>query len=329
MNRRALATSAGVALAFLAAGCGTTPHITGAAALALTPTPADTLAARFPGAARVLPGIRVADATGQWRTGDRVLLGLSFLRGDTRTDRMLLVELLDGPGRRPRFRRTVSVFGDELKIDSATRATRLRLFDADGEPVSDRQGQLAELFFDYGPVEVARIGGGYAIATGTSEERRENPHPEITLDDLQPGVYGMMALLAFGEGANDNPTLSNLIEQAFTFAQKLNLLFSLGRFEIRFGQVEPLAPGAAPVPGFTPAEGYDCEVRVSIGGDEALSGRAVVVPPDAPLGLCGGIVAGDLTNSADPSIRATIVLLGADRGPELANDNTTNDNPGS
>lgn len=311
-------------LGLLAAGCGTTPHVTGAAAVALTPPSGDSLSARFPGAAGLLAGVDTAGQTGQWRACDRVLLGLSFRRGSARTDRMLLVELLDEPGRRSKFRRRVDVFGEELQIESPTRATRLQLFDAEGGPLSDRRGQLAEIFLDYGPIEVARVGGGYAIATGSSDRERENPHPEITLETLRPGVYGMMALLAFGEGANDNPTLSNLIEQAFTLGQKVGLLFSMGRFEIRFGEVEPLGEGASPVPGFLPAEGYDCEVRISIGDKEALSGRAVVVQPDAPLGLCGGIVAGELTNSAEPSIRASIVLLGAVRGAEVTNDPQSN-----
>ncbi|MCC7388729.1 MAG: hypothetical protein IT431_08155 [Phycisphaerales bacterium] len=315
--------------ALLATGCATTPHVTGAAAVALTPPTTDSLTARFPGAAGVLAGLDTADQTGQWRTGDQVLLGLSFLRGSDRTDRMLLVELLEHPGRRAKFRRKVDVFGEDLPIESPTRATRLRLFAADGAPISDRNGQLAEIFLDFGPVEVARVGGGYAIATGASDNKRENPHPDITLESLRPGVYGMMSLLAFGEGANDDPTLSNLIEQAFTLGQKLGLLFSMGRFEIRFGEVQPLDPLASPVPGFSPPEGYDCEVRISIGQNEALSGRAVVVQPNAPLGLCGGIVAGDLTNSADPSIQAAIVLLGAARGPEPTNTTTTDDNPGS
>ncbi|MBZ0173445.1 MAG: hypothetical protein K8E66_13760, partial [Phycisphaerales bacterium] len=305
-------------------GCGTTPHVTAATAIALTPPAPATLMARFPGAAGLLGTIEAADSTGRWRTGDRVLLGLSFARGSSRTDRMLLVELRDRPGRRPRFERTVAVFGDEVRIDSPTRATLLTLYDADGRLISDQKGQLAEIFLDYGPIEVARVGGGYAIATGAPDRPRENPHGDVTLDALRPGVYGMMSLLAFGEGASDNPTLAALIEQAFTLGQKLKLLFSWGRFEIRFGAVEPLDPHALPVPGFAPREGFDCEVRISIGENEALSGRAVVVPPDAPLGLCGGIVAAELTNSADPGLSASLVLLGASRGAADTNEGSTN-----
>lgn len=316
---------AGVALLLgLMPGCGMTPHMTGAVASALAPSTAVELAGRFPGASGLLTGIESAESIGAWRAGDRVLIGLSFSRGTARTDRMLLVELLDGPGKRARFRRTVGVFGDEVPIDSPTRATRLRLFDASGEELSDRRGQLAEIFLDYGPVEVARVGGGYAIATGAADEPRENPHPEVSLEALKPGVYGMMSLLAFGEGASGSPTLAKLIEQAFTAGQRFNLLLSWGRFEIRFGEVEPLGAGAEPVPGLMPGEGYDCEVRVSIGRSEALSGRVVVAPTFAPLGLCGGLVAGELVNSADPTIRASLVLLGAERGPVDANDSTTN-----
>ena len=318
---RALAASLFLSLL---GGCGMTPHVTGAVATALEAPTESALASRFPGAEALLSGVESADTIGQWRPGDRVLLGLSFTRGSRQTDRMLLVELQDEPGRRRRFRRRVNVFGDEVPIDSPTLATRLRLFDEQGEELSDKAGQLAEIFLDYGPIEVARVGGGYAIATGSSDEPRDNPHPEITLEMLKPGVYGMMALLAFGEGATDNPTLSSLIEQAFTLGQKWNLLMAWGRFEIRFGEVRRLEPGEEPVPGFAPGEAYDCEVRISIGSTEALAGRAVVAPAHAPLGLCGGIIAGDLVNSADPSIRASIVLLGAQRAPEPTNEPVTN-----
>ncbi|VAX37345.1 hypothetical protein MNBD_PLANCTO03-696, partial [hydrothermal vent metagenome] len=225
---------------------------------------------------------------------------------------------------RPKFRRKVGVFGDEITIDSATRATRLQLFAADGRPISNKRGQLAEIFLDFGPIEVARVGGGYAIATGDRDEPKENPRPEIDLEQLTPGVYGMMSLLAFGEGASDSPTLSRLIERAFTTGQKLRLLLSWGRFEIRFGEVELLESGAEPVPGFVVGEAFDCEVRVSIGGREALHGRAVLVPTFAPLGLCGGIVSSELVNTADPEIRASVVLLGAIRGPVITNETVTN-----
>ncbi len=311
---------AGVVLLLgLQPGCGTTPHVTGAVAAALKAPTAPGLATRFPGAAGLLAGVETADSISAWRTGDQVLLGLSFSRGAERTDRMLLVELLEGPGKRSKFRRKVGVFGDEIEIESPTRATRLRLFDAAGEELSDRRGQLAEIFLDYGPIEVARIGGGYAIATGADDSPRENPHPEVSLDSLRPGVYGMMALLAFGDGASDNPTLAKLIEQAFTLGQKMNLLLTWGRFEIRFGGVERLAAGAEPVPGLVMGEAFDSEVRISIGRSEALSGRVVVVPTYAPLGLCGGVVSGELVNSSDPTIRASLVLLGAIRGAEVTN----------
>jgi hypothetical protein len=325
MRARAGLIGAGVVLLLgLLPGCGTTPHVTGAVAAALSPPTAQGLATRFPGAAGLLEGVDTADSISAWRTGDRVLLGLSFSRGTERTERMLLVELLEGPGRRARFRRKVGVFGDEIEINSPTRATRLRLFDAAGEELSDRRGQLAEIFLDYGPIEVARIGGGYAIATGADDSPRENPHPEVSLESLRPGVYGMMALLAFGDGASDNPTLAKLIEQAFTLGQKMNLFLTWGRFEIRFGGVERLAAGAEPVPGLVMGEAFDSEVRISIGRSEALSGRVVVVPTYAPLGLCGGVVAGELVNSADPTIRASLVLLGAIRGAEVTNDIPTN-----
>ncbi len=305
-------------------GCGGAVHVTGASAIALSPPAAGVLAERYPGASILLAGFEQADSVGVWRTGDRVLIGLSFLRGTTRTDRLLMVELLEGPGKRPRFERRVGVFDDELKIDSPTRATRLRLYEADGTPISDKRGQLAEIFLDYGPIEVARVGGGYAIATGDRDAPRENPRPEIDLDELTPGVYGMMSLLAFGEGASDSPTLSRLVERAVTMGQKFGLLFSLGRFEIRFGEVELLAAGAEPVPGFVIGEAYDCEIRISIGKKEALSGRAVLVPTFAPLGLCGGIVSCELVNSANPEIRASVVLLGAVRGPVVTNNTLTN-----
>lgn len=291
-----------------------TVHVTGASAVPLTAPSESGLARRFPGASALVEGIETAASADRWAAGDRVLLGMTFVNGLDETERLLLVELLDEPGRRPVFRRRVNVFGDELRIDSSTRAVRLGLFDADGAVIDERAGQLAEVFLDYGPVEVARIGGGYAISTGGDDEPRENPRPEIELETLTPSVYGMMSLLAFGDGASDNPTLAKLIQRAFTAGQQLRLLWTWGKFEIRFGDVDRLAPGAEPVPGLRGVEAYDCQIRVSIGGVEALSGRAVVVPTYAPLGLCGGIVAAELVNSANPSLRAGLVLLGAERG---------------
>ncbi len=301
-----------------ATGCMGTVHMTGAAALPMTPPSESSLETRFPGASALLDGIEAARETGQWRPGDRALLGMTFTRGSSATERLLLVELKAEPGRRAFFRRRVNVFGDELRINSPTRAVRLGLFDAEGEVIDERDGQLAEVFLDYGPIEVARIGGGYAISTGNDDdEPNENPRPEIELETLTPSVYGMMSLLAFGDGASDNPTLARLMQRAFTTGQKLRLLWTWGKFEIRFGEVKKLDDDAEPVPGLRGVEAYDCELRISIGGVEALSGRAVVVPTYAPLGLFGGIVAAELVNSANPSLRAGVVLLGAERG--LAN----------
>lgn len=298
----------------LLAGCSTRVHMTGAAAVPLTPPSETSLVSRFPGAGLLVDGVETAQAGGEWHAGDRVLVGLTFANGSSVTERMLLVELEEQAGRRPVFRRRVDVFGDELRIESPTRSVRLGLFDAEGEVIDERFGQLAEIFLDYGPIEVAKIGGGYAISTGDSDEPRENPKPDITLETLTPSVYGMMSLLAFGDGASDNPTLAKLIQRAFTMGQQLRLVWTWGKFEIRFGEVERLAPDAEPVPGLRGIEAYDCQVRISIGGVEALSGRAVVAPTYAPLGLCGGIVAAELVNSSNPSLRSGIVLLGAERG---------------
>ena len=322
-RRIAIPAIAATCAACLLAGCGGPTHVVGASVVTIAAAPRESLAQRFPGAATVLSGLDIASDLGQWRAGDRVLLGLSFVRGSARTDRMLLVELGAEPGRRPRFRRKVGVFGDEIEIDSPTRATRLHVFDADGVELADDPAQLAEVFLDYGPFEVARIGGGYAIATGEAEKPRENPHPEIALEALEPGVYGMMSLLAFGEGAGANPTLDGLIRQAFTTGQKLSLLFSWGRFEIRIGDVSAMQPGTGPLAGLGIRTAYDSQVKVSVSGKEALSGRALLAPTYAPLGLCGGIIAAELVNHADPGIRARVVLLGAARGPTEANTPTT------
>jgi hypothetical protein len=300
----------------LGVGCSTTPRVTGAAAAPLPPANAERVAERFSGAASLLAGLEAADEPGRWRTGDRLLIGLTFEDGGSVTERMLLVELTENPGRRAHYRRRVDVFGEDVRIDSPTREVILGLYDAEGRLLAEQPGQLAEIFLDHGPVEVARIGGGFAIATGAADEPRESPRPEITLEALTPSVYGMMSLLAFGDGASDNPTLARLIRQAFTTGQQFRLLWTWGRFEIRFGEVSPLSPGSRPVPGLRVEEGYDCEIRVSIGGVEALSGRAVVAPPHAPLGLGGGILRAELVNSAAPSIRIGLVLLGAARGED-------------
>lgn len=301
-----------------AGGCAGPAHMAGTGPIAVAPRAGDAMAVRFPGAEAILQGVRIARAGEGWRPGDRVLLGLTFERGETTIERMLLVELEEEPGRRPRFRRRVGVFGDEVRIESPTRATRLLVFDAAGALLADDRGQLAELFLEYGPWEVARIGGGYAIATGAADEPPANPRPEITLEALRPGVYGMMSLLAFGEGASDNETLATLIEKAFTMRQKLGLLFSMGRFEIRMGNSTPVPPDEPVRRGLAGLEAYDCEVRISIGDTLALSGRAVLAPSVAPLGLCGGIVWADLRNAADADIRVGVTLLGADLGPEPA-----------
>lgn len=307
-----------LAAAILLQACGQTAHVSGAAAIAVAPSAGEVMASRFEGAGGLLSGIDVAGEGGGWCAGDRVLLGLSFGKNGSRTDRMLLVDVLEEPGRRPRYRRSVGVFGDSVEIDSPTRATRLGVFSAAGEKISESSGQLAEIFLEHGPWEVARIGGGYAIATGSNGKTPENPRPEITLEDLRPGVYGMMSLLAFGEGAGENATLASLIERAFTTGQKLGLLFSMGRFEIRIGSVTPVPPDSPVREGLGGLECYDCEVLISVNGRLALSGRAVLAPSAAPLGACGGVVLADLTNAADPDTRVGVVLLAAARGPAPA-----------
>jgi len=288
---------------------------------------ADAIAERFPGSPGILSGIEVGRASERWTPGDTVLLGLSFDRSHSDTKRLLRIELLAEPGKRERYRRTVGVFGDEVRIDSPTRATSLRVYDERGELLSDKHGQVAEIFLEHGPWEVARIGGGYAISTGSNGKPPENPRPEITLDQLRPGVYGMMSLLAFGEGAGDNPVLASLVERAFTTGQKLGLLLSMGKFEIRIGTVRPPEAGAAR-PGLDGLEAYDCEVLISVNGKLALQGRAVLAPSTAPLGVCGGILMADLVNVADPDIRVNVVLLASERGAAEPNSAGTAANPG-
>jgi hypothetical protein len=312
-HRLAIAAVAGAWVLTLQ-GCGGPAHVSGVAMTAVSPAAGDSMASRFPGSASVLSGVEVARGGESWSPGDRVLLGLSFERGGAHTERMLLIELGEEPGRRARYRRNVGVFGDSVEIDSPTRATRLRVFDDRGELVSASDGQLAEIFLEHGPWEVARIGGGYAIATGGSSGAPENPRPEVTLEQLRPGVYGMMSLLAFGEGAGENAALAGLIERAFTMGQKLGLLFSMGQFEIRIGAVRPIASDAPARQGLEGLECYDCQVLVSVNGKLALSGRAVLTPSVAPLGTCGGIVLADLTNAVEPDIRVGVVLLASQRG---------------
>ena len=306
--------------AIFTTGCTHSTKMTSAQAIAMIPATLGTTAyttTRYPGAGAILTGFDLASESGQWRSGDRVLIGLSFEKGGQKTDRMLLVDLLDKPGSRPKYHQRVGVYGDWLTIESPTRATRLRVFDAQGTLLSDTTSQLAEIFLDYGPAEVARLGGGYGIETNASRKKpAKNPHPEIDMKTLTPGVYGMMSLLAFGEGAGKNPTLESLISKAFTARQIFGLFFSFGRFQIRIGESSPLDEAALSKlqtgPGLHQA--YQSEIRVSIGSHEALAGRAVLAPTRAPLGLCGGIVSGHLTNLANPEIHAQIFLLAAQRG---------------
>lgn len=311
----------------LLGGCGGRATVHRGFVPQAAPPPEAALRGLFPGASALLEEMEVAPGPGLWRQGDAVLLGLSFDHGSDRTDRLLLVELLERPGERPVYRRRVGVYGEEILIRSPTRATVLRVYDADGELISDGLGQFVELFLDYGPGEVARIGGGYAISTGASGEPAENPRPENDLEVLRPGVYGMMSLLAFGEGAADNSTLAKLIARAFTMGQRFGMLLSMGRFEIRIGDSERLPDEARPIPVLGSAELYRSEITVSVNGKEALRGRAILAPCHAPLGLCGGILWGDLGNVSNPGIRARMVLLGAVRGSEDTNRPETSATP--
>ncbi len=279
---------------------------------------------RFPGAEAILKGFAISSTPRSWSPGDKVLIGLSFDHGTSSTDRMLLVELLDSPGNDPLYTTHIGVYGQSLAISSPTWATRLRVYDSKGKLLSDKQGQLAELFLQFGPAEVARLGGGYGITTNAPrDEHAKNPHPENDLETLKPSVYGLMSLLAFGEGAGKNPVLESLISKALTSRQLLGLVFSMGRFQIRIGDSQPLTSPAqrASLAAISPAlhEAYLADIIISVGKHEALAGRATLVPNQSPLGLCGGILEGQLTNLDDPSIHARFVLLAAQHGTIVPN----------
>ena len=302
-------------LAGALAGCGHA-RIVPAAVIASDPLPQGV--DEFPGAPRILDGLDIAPDLGQWRTGDAVLVGLTFERAGQITRRLLLIELLDAPGRGRHYSRTVGVYDKDIAIDSPTRATRLSLFDEHAAHLSTSEGEFVELFLDHAPWHAANLGGGFTLATNEPRNPDEPPkEPKYDLATLMPSVYGMMSLVAFGEGAGDDKTLDRLVRQAFTTSQKLSLLLSLGRFQIYLGESAPgTPPGGLDPLGTYPL--YRCDLVTRVAGKDAVAGSALLAPSRAPLGLCGGIVESHGTNATDPSIRVRSILLAARRGPAPA-----------
>lgn len=307
-------TLAVAALALLGCASRSAP---GDLAPAPTVIATESSAESFPAAMEILSGFelaepeeRFADVPG-WRAGDRVLLGLRIIRDGAETVRYLEVELTDRMPDPPYASITLTSehTGPEgWTFGSMGVATELRLFDESGELLASVEGAVPKMLLPVGVYDAVR---------GHMDLQAQELSWYRSREEFSRTGLGWLALTGMTDSMGRNRLFRRLLDGVVRRPALWRLLVdqSVSIREAEPGPAVtdpwPLAPGLA-----LPAMLVPLELEVA--GKPALRGRITVVPQDAPLGLCGGLVHAEAHNPGDPTARVVIRLLAARRGPYIA-----------
>lgn len=288
---------AGFALATLGA-CGTLRPEDAAIIAPLAPDAA--IAALFPGAANVCPGLDLAGERAL-RDGDRVLFGIEVVHGDS-VHRHLL---------------EVIAHRRRLGTDIGT----ARFVPGEGDTTSphipERMTRLLDLEL------VLRSPDGAEVQRSRIEEAMELVFDESFVSGIVGSQHGdprleMVARLRLGEIATllqKDPILHHLLAEVASIPWDFRLLFRrVVTMAAYFDQGRPVeGSGDAQA-----AAGARCELPFDLFLNDSLLVRlaATVVDPQGPTGAIAGITALRAQDAAHPDNQIRMHLLGAARGPQ-------------
>ena len=164
-------------------------------------------AARYPGAAAILSGFDDANPDADWRTGDRVLLGLWTQSGAEVRAKLIEIEVLGASalnGKRPEgFTLTESIemsaeVGDtHLKWSSPILRTAVRVYEPDGRLLQETEAKL--------PESVLRTGLHATCELYSALVARAHP-------DGSPPTLSPEEMLLFAKGVAMIPTLLGILQ---------------------------------------------------------------------------------------------------------------------
>lgn len=301
-----------IAVAALAlAGCSghSTP---GNRAPALAMIGTESNPASFPAAAAILEGFELSEPgqrfeVGTWRSGDRVLLGLRIVRRGKETVRYLEVEQTSWLADPRHVKLTVTPHGGERAyvFRSPELKTHLRLYDERGKKLAEVDGGVPMILLNVGLYDSVRRGLDFP------------DKPYESREDFARSGLGGATLLMFSASVAGNRVfrdlLAGVVERPALWRLLLDRSVALELADLGPADTDPWAPTSALQ---RPAVLVPLELEVA--GSAVLRGRVTVVPQDAPLGLCGGVVLAEAYNPSEPESRLVIRLLAAQRGPYVA-----------
>jgi hypothetical protein len=282
-------------------------------------------AAEWPGAAKVLQGLAVADEDREWREGDSLLFGVRFRHGSE--VRRWLVQLHTSRALASRrFDYTVtSADGDVETSSSRVAMVQFTVFEADGAlALHDGTARIPIISvprdaFDQGPAGLGLLGMRWqgsrlvqpdgSLRDPTSVERAEHSRRFFA---AYTGVRHFLDTLA------DEPTLSPYFWRVVEKPMGAVLL-ALGRIRlvVQCGNAVP-NPGGLPAPlaSWAPSPSFVWPIDVHVNGVHVLRAQVLAVPSAPPLSLAAGIVAASAVHPGDPDRRVDVVLLASRRaGP--------------
>lgn len=277
----------------------------------------------FAAAPSILSGFELADRDEQfaefpgWRPGDRVLLGLRIMRGGEETVRYLDVELTDG------LVGTSTVTSradgrDTWEFETLDLQTHIRLYDDAGALLTSINGSFPHLLLNVGVYDAVRHRLDLDARAYEAARRQVVPAAHVpTRDEYRRTGLGWLSVMTFSNSLGRNRVFSRLLDG---IVQRPALWRLLVNPAVSINDAEPGPAEAAP---WAPRPDLSrpallVPLELEVGGRPALRGSITVVPPDAPLGLCGGLVHAEAHNPGDPSAGLAIRLLAARRGPYVA-----------
>jgi hypothetical protein len=252
-----------------------------------------------------MQGFDIDPSPGQWRVGDRVLLGIRVTRAGVESTLYMTTEIVGTPEFPPAFTVTTSPQGrPRLRLSSPTCATRIMLYDEHGTLIQETKGRIPTMILNCGPSESA-----LGDLRAQEEIRNGAKHEDVAIDDR--AIIGFMAFLTFGQSSGKNRVMSDLVGR---IVQRPSIISLVIDPSLWFGWKDG-GPTAAPQEtlGSCSLPAYTLPMEVRAAGRPVASTDITVVPATPPIGICGGVVRADVRHPSEPGTFAQVRLLAARR----------------
>jgi hypothetical protein len=290
------------------------------------PPSADALAARFAAGRALLDGFDAAEPEGQWRPGDRVLLGIA----------------MDGAGQQKEWYLRVMAGPSAIKMNSGevlTSQDRIRvrasgvpdspwlvvefdlvmmvveLFDGDGKEISSTVAMMPAICLRHGLTEFIEqeMAGQEFMVPGEELEKTAGGDLKATERQMR-NIAGWLAVMKLPEFLNREDSMEGLLWQLIERPGLLSIVMN-GGVSMALQMRGKDAVAQEPAPGLA-SPAFRVPMKVVINDATAMEYELVIARAAPPLGPCNGLVAIDAVNPKDPKKRVSVRLLAARRGGE-------------